>query len=253
MDSIYFSFDGIKNEDMGVYPIRTESGMVTEFFMAERSIQMEQIAGNPIPYVYGITESPFTLKMTLGKLGNDIWTIEERRKIARWLGVKKFAEFYSTDDVNKIYFLTYTGGIDITTNGASQGYITVEFQSVSPYMYSPIIKKAYRLTTNTSVLEIYNEGDTTLYPDELYIKKVGNGDLSIVNTMDGGREFKFANLVDSEELTINNKLRDIQTNRPTPRYDSFNRNYLRLVTGLNVLEITGKCDIALRYRYERLT
>lgn len=256
MDSTHFSFNGIKSEDMGISLVKLESNLTEEMFMAEREINMETIAGNPIPYVYDISETPFKISLTLAKLGdNNLWTLEERSRIARWLGVKKFAEFYSGDNPSKIYFLTYSGGINLRTNGSLQGYLTVEFQSVSPYMYTPIIRKIWNLDSITAatVVEIDNEGDTLLYPDRMRIYKVGAGSLSIQNLMDGGREFKFTGLSDKEELLVQNKLRSITTSKPdTLRYDNFNNNYLRLVTGLNRLVVTGACAIELLYRCEKL-
>src|SRR5690606_23709662 len=97
----------------------------------------------------------------------------------------------------------------------------------------------------------HNLGDRLLYPQEMWIMKYGNGDFQIRNLSDGGRTFKFSNLLHQEELYVQNQSRHISTSlSETYRHDDFNGNYLRFVYGTNTLEITGAAEIKLVYRYE---
>jgi phage-related protein len=252
MDSVYFSYDGETSESYGVLLVKTESGLIGEPYMGGREITSERVKGNPIPYVYDIRENPFSIRITLTLDDGLYWTTEKRREIARWLAKPKFAPFYSTDDINKVYFLTLDGDSEILTNGLQQGFLNLNFLNLSPYTYSSIyqVNKDFSTITSTTSFTLENHGDVDLYPQEMWILKYGAGDVSIVNKSDGGREFKFTGLADQETIYIQNEDRHIETDlTDTLRYNNFNGNYLKLVRGVNQMEITGACKITLKYRY----
>jgi len=170
------------------------------------------------------------------------------------LDVKKFCPMFSTDDVNKIYYLKLEGSSELYTNGNQQGYITCTFRSLSPYTYSSIYQKNYDLSTITAptIITFENLGDNVLYPQEMWIKKYGAGNFQIKNLSDGGRIFLFTGLSDLEEVYVQNQERYISTSLAgTNRYDSFNGNYLKMIPyGINQLEVTGAAKIVLKYRFE---
>lgn len=252
MDSVFFTYDGVKSEDMDVWLVNMQNGLIGETFLSEREIVSETIFGNPIPYVYGIQHKPFSLKLTIALRDGKLWTTEKRREIARWLDVRRFAEFYSADDVDKRYFLMLEGGSELFTNGAKQGYVDLTFRSISPYCYSPVYDKWYDLSSisGPKTVAFDNLGDTDLYPHEMWIEKRGNGPFQIKNLSDGGRLFAFASLQDGETVYVQNDDRHIATSLAnTHRFDAFNGNYLKLVYGKNELEISGAAKIKLRYRF----
>lgn len=253
IDSLFFVYDGITSESMGVYLVNVgNSGMKEEHFLGDREIIQEQVAGNDIPYIYGVNNKPLTINLTLSPL-EGLWTTEMRSKIARWLNCGKFAEFYSGDDINKRYFLMYSGSSNLYTNSNQQGYITIQFQNISPYTFSPVNQLIWDESSNTgtSTRTFTNLGDRTLYPQDMWIRKVGAGDISIKNLSDGGRIFSFTGLSDGEEIRIQNQTRQIETSLSgTYRYDKFSGNYMRFVYGTNTLSITGKAEIDFRYRFE---
>lgn len=245
-----FYFNGEYSVDKGIYLVRLESGLVQEPFLAERELISEQIAGNPIPYVYNKKDSPLRLKLTFTTLDNE-WTLEKRREIARWFDTDDFEEFYSEDNIEKRYYLRYISGIDIHTTGSLNGYIITEFINISPYAYSPIYIQTndFSTITDTTNFQFINSGDMDLYP-ELEIYKVGSGDISIINLTDNGTEFKFTGLADGETVYIDNQNHDIITDLPyTYRYDNFNGNYLCMKRGINNLTISGKCILNFRSQF----
>lgn len=252
MESTDFSYDGIYSRDKGVLLVSLEDGLVTTPFMAEREIISDSVYGNPIPYYYGVIDQPLRVTLTLAILGGK-WTLAKRREIARWLDCRRFAEFYSADETEKRYFLTYEGGIDLATDATQQGYIQVKFRNIGPYAYSPVFEKHFDLSNNTSkkTIEFEHDGDNDLYPELLWIQKIGRGDLTIRNLSNGGRVFSFTDLLDQEELRVNNQRRSILTSLSnTYRYDQFNGNYIKLVRGLNRLEVEGAARLGFTYRHE---
>lgn len=100
------------------------------------------------------------------------------------------------------------------------------------------------------VIEINNVGIKKIRP-EVWITKIGNGDLSIINTSNGNEELKFKNLLDGETVYINGEREFIETSLAmTYRYDDFNDNYLEFVRGSNVLKVTGEAKIQFRYQWK---
>lgn len=245
-----FYFNNQSSDDLGIYLVKLDTGYIRHPFLSDKEIISEQIPGNDIPYVYDVRRKPLKVTLTLSCI-EGVWTTEKRRQIARWLDNDEYSLFYSVDDPNKWYYLQYVGGIDLNTNGNLQGYIEVEFENISPYTYSPVYNKAFDFSTITSPtqFEFINYGDNDLFL-ELEILKNGDGDISIINTSDEGREFKFVNLANQETVYVDNKKRDIISDLGVYRYDNFNGNYLRLKRGVNSLQINGSCILNLRYQFE---
>ena len=249
MNSEYFVFDGINSSELGVYLVNVESGLLTHKFLAEKEIISETIQGNDMPYVYGNTKRPLVINITLSTLDGK-WTFEKRRELARLLDVDYFAKFYRADEQSKIYYLQYIGGIDLTHNACENGYLTMQMQNISAYTYSPVyIETILHDGVTPEIYNFTNNGDANLYP-EMSITKIGDGDLSIVNLSNGGKEFKFTGLLDNEILTVDNLNHDIETDVPlTTRYDNFNNEYLELPRGVNRLEVSSPCEITFRYQF----
>lgn len=253
--STHFVYDGVRSEDMGVYLIKTSTGMIESQFSGEREILSELVVGNNTPYIFNERIQPIRLKLTLSPLEGK-WTSELKSSLMRWLNNGKFNEFYSVDDVDRRFFITYTGSPTLSVTGLNQGWLDIEFMNIDCYVRSPVTQEMFDLSNITSpaIIEVENLGDTILYPRDLYIQKIGAGDISIRNLTDGGREFKFTGLNDNETLHINNIDRYIETSVPNIyRYDSFNGNYMRLNFGVNRLEVSGKCKLDFQYRYEYLS
>lgn len=252
MDSIYFSYDGIKSSDLGIYLVKMDNGFIRDAFLGDREILMDKIVGNETPYVYGTNDSALTYTLQLSCL-EGYWTLEKRREIARWLDRKKFCEFFSADYPEKIFYFQYQGGIDLHTNGLQQGYIEVEMLNISPYSYSPVYQEVFDLSTITSpsVIELPNKGDEILKP-ELWIQKYGQGSVSIKNLSDGGREFLINNLSDTETVYFDNERRHIETDLPLYyRYDDFNGNYLELPAySISRLQVSGACKLLFKYQFK---
>lgn len=234
---------------MGVYLVNMDTGMKEDHFLGEKEVIQEQIFGNDIPYIYGEINKPLIIELTLSPL-EGLWTTELRSKIGRWLDCGKFAELYSVDDINKRYFAKLTGNSSLHTNSMRQGYVTVQFQNIAPYAFSPSYELIWDESENTgtSTRTFINAGDARLYP-EMHIEKIGNGDIELKNLNDSGRVFKFENLLDGEEVYVDNYNRQIKTSLANEyRYDSFNKNYFSAVYGHNTIEVTGKAKIKFIYR-----
>lgn len=252
--STHFVFDQIKSEDMGIHLIKPSGGLIEGSFWGEREIISESIQGNPTPYIYGQKIHPLRFTLHFSPMEKE-WTSELKNKVSRWLNNGKFNEFYSVDDIDKRYFITYTGFSSLNQTGTAHGYIAVDFLNLDGYVRSPVYTKNFDLSAivQSQVIELNNYGDTTIFPN-MHIKKIGRGDLFISNLSDQGRTFKLIDLNDQEVIHINNKHRSIETSVPDRYiYNHFNGNYLNLVYGINRLQVTGACQLNFEYRYEFLS
>lgn len=250
--SIAFTFDGISSDDMGLYNVNVSSGMLEEPFLATRQINEVKIRGRDKPYFSGVTHAPLTFTLTFAFL--DEFDSDKLRQVSRWLSAEYYKPLTFSDTPDRIYYAMLDSDSKLTHNGASNGYITVTMRCDSPYSYSPVyVSPTYDLSTNTSngtTIQFDNSGDISIFP-EIYITKVGAGDVSIVNNSNGGQTFQFTGLSDGETVYVDNENEIIQSDLvpTTYRYSNFNNNFLELVYGANNLQVYGTCKIYFRYQF----
>lgn len=252
MSSIDFYYNGRHSSEMGVCMVNLNSGLTKSNYLSNKKIISEKIAGNPTPYVYGSEYEPLEYTLTLACVEGERWTDAKRREIARWLDTNSFEEFYTDDEPDRYYYLQYQGLVELSHNDVMDGYVEVSMMNDSPFIYSPIQEKRYELTdiTAPTIIEFNNIGDDIIYP-EMWIYLMNDGDFQIKNLSNGGKDFKFTNLANSETIYVDNKHHDIESDITlTYRYDNFNNNYLELVRGINRLEVTGACSLLFRYQVQ---
>lgn len=110
--------------------------------------------------------------------------------------------------------------------------------------------KELRITSSTGLV-FENIGDLELKP-EIWIKKIGDGDVAILNR-DTGELFEFTDLKDNEQIYVDNEEEYIESDLPgIYRYNNFNNVFLNLEVGRNELEVRGACQIQFRYRFKTL-
>jgi len=252
---MYAKLNGVQLSDLNIYVVRLDSGMITVPFLPSLEIQEEYSINNDIPYYFGSKKNPLELEVTFTKL-EGIWTWNARREFANLLTPDNddYMEFYYQEDDEpvKIYYVKYIDGIDITTNGNRQGYLTVRFRCDSPYSYSQTYSLLNDLSTIAvpTIISITNSGDARCYP-ELWIEKVGNGNISIKNLTNAGTICTITSLLDEEIVYINNEDGTIESSLSnTYRYDNHNGIYIELVKGINNLEVTGTCNLTWKYKFK---
>jgi phage-related protein len=251
--SVAFSYAGKRSVDFGIYNITIQSGLYEEPFLASRDIREVETRWSMKPYFQNISLKPLVFDLSFAIL--DYWDDKKIREIARWLAQDNYQPLFFEEDIDRIFYCVPIDDINIIHNGLKQGYITLTFRCDAPWSYTrQYVTPEYDFSDNPNgvLLSFANEGDLYLYP-EMWITKVGNGDVSIINQTNGGVEFKFTGLVDGEIVYVDNENQYIATSlTDTYRYDNFNNNYLELVVGVNNLWVTGNCKLQFRYRFKRL-
>lgn len=254
IESLFFTYDGITSEEMGVIQINTGSGLFDEHYLPSVNIIEEKVPGNDVPYYIRTEREPITLPFSI--LFENELNDEEARKIGRWLNQDYYKPLIFSTHPHKIYYAKFSGNPRLFHNGCMQGYATLEMRCNAPWAYSPVyVSQLYDLSTNPSggtevILE--NNGDFDCTPI-IYIEKVDIGDISIVNTSDGGKSLEMIGLTNLEKLTIDCETEEIETDLPgVYRYDSHNDVFLSIPRGVNRLQIYGKCKIQFKYEFKFL-
>lgn len=251
MESVSFVYDGKYSSDYGLYNISLSNGMYEEVFTASRKIQEVTVRGNSKPYFQGFEYEP--LEFELSFAFEDTWDDKKIREIARWLTQDYYKPLWFSENPDRWFYCVSIEDATLVHNGLKQGYVKLKMRCDSPYSYTPVMTSPiYDFSTGTGVIDFVNDGDTILKP-EIWIQKIGNGDVSIKNMTNKGTEFKFTGLLDAETVYVNNEREYIETSLPsTYRYENFNNNYLELVYGKNRLEVTGECKINFRYQFKTM-
>lgn len=247
-----FMYNGINSELMGVAIARTENGMIEMPFGHRREIVEEKLDKKETPYFYGFSNECLMLSITLCKLDGSSWTYEDRRKIVEWFYQEEYKPFISLDNPEVIYYCTAVGEPKRYDNGFEEGYVTLNLKCNSPYAYSPMYINTYDYKiSKTNILEIDNTTNVKkYYYPEIEIEMVNGTEISIINLTNKGEEFKFTNLKKGEIIYINNDMQEIESSlKDTWRLSNFNKNWLKLVKGVNRLKINGNVKVAIRCCY----
>lgn len=251
---LFFTYDGIRSTQMGLYNVSIQSGLFSEKFVADREIIEESIMGRDEPYFYGIKRQP--LEFQLSFYFDNKWDDKTIEEVALWLSQDKYKPLIFNNHPHKIFYCLPVSDFSIIHNGIKQGYLTLTMRCKSPYIYTPEYNSPiYDFSLNTvdgMDFTFENKGHVNCKPI-IHINKIGIGDISIVNLSDEGKEFKFTGLADNETITVNNETEEIETDLTgIYRYNNFNMKFLSLPRGVNRLKAYGNCKIMFKSYFKLL-
>lgn len=248
-----FIFDGIKSSDMGIYNVRMSGGLVETPFISSRDIQEDSLPHKDINVFYGVSKKPLEFTLTFSPL-EDGFGEQKKMEIARWLIQDEYKDFQTTDYLGKIFRVIATSEVKWITNGTEMGYFEIGFRCDAPYAWSPVYMERFDLSGNTTktTIELWNKSNVNkYYYPELEFKLEGTSTgLTLKNLSDEGREFKFTGLNLKETVYVNNdRKRIISDIGGVYRLNEFNKNWLRLKQGRNIIEVAGACIIETRMQF----
>lgn len=250
-ESLTFSYDGLDSSYFGLLNVNIDGGMQEEKLLATRSVNEEQ-AMRPEPYFYGFTYEP--REITVNVAFKETWNEELMNSILNWLYQPYYKPLIFSDAPSKIYYAVVANDATLTHNTLKQGYMTITFRCNSPYAYTPMYTVDYLLENNTEgkIVELENTGNLRIRPT-IKFRKIDDGDVSIINYSDGGRETKIKGLKNNEEIVIDGDNEDITTSiLGGYRFNDFNYKFLDLVVGKNTIKIIGNGYFVFNYQGKRL-
>ena len=254
-ESLFFMYDSKNSKDMGLINCSVDKpGMSVEPLVSEIEIRESTTRYNDRPFFQGLTRKPLILNLQFAFL--DTWDDEKLKNTVRWLCQSYYKEMYFSDNPNKRYYTIANSAPELVHNSLRQGYINISFRNIDAFNYSPIfLSDKYDISLNTPtgiIFEFTNNGDFSCKPI-ISFQKIGNGDISIVNLSDGGKELKMISLLSNEDILINNEYGNIQTSIPnTYRYDNHNGVFLDFIRGINQIQCFGNMKIQFKYQFKLL-
>lgn len=246
-ESLYFSFNGINSdEEFDILNVSISTGLFNEPFLPNRTINEVNVPGNEKPYFFGVSKDPKSIQ--LGFYPQRHWTEEHLSAISRWLDVDEYAPLIFSGMPDKVMNAMPVDSSEAIHNGCGKGYITLTMRLDSPYTYSHEKEDYYDFSqSDVNQIEFRNLGDKSIQPD-IYIEKVGDGDITIDNIYEKSEPLSITRLKDGDKISIDPILKLIEISPDNPLiYNNFNHTYLSLSYGISHLQITGRCRLSLQY------
>lgn len=252
-ESQYISYNGKKSSDLGVYFCDPEDSLLKEPFLSGRTINEERIPGRVKSYYYGVNYDNYEFPL---KFYCSEWTQAKIDEVAKWLGEPTYpSELYSSGNQDRCFFCLYSDKTPYETTHNGWSFVNFVMKANSPYKYSRERNNYYNFLTNTGTQTIVfnNLGNVNLKPQlQVTLASDSDGSFSIKNTRNNGLITSFTGLTASEEITIDCENEDVVSSiagtYPINNMSS-SSDFMEFVPGKNTIEITGKLELLITYRY----
>lgn len=250
-DSMYFIYNNIKSEDMNLWNVNINSGLLEEQLLGNRIILETTIRGKNSPYFKEIQWEPLTIPVTFSF--KDSFSNDDLAKLMYIFTPEYYKPLQFSNDLNKIYYAIPIDANTLTHNAVQNGFLTLNFRCKYPWAMSSIYERIYDCTSAEETnIKFTNNGYMKLLP-QLYIEVADDniaGNVSIFNLSNANKEFAFTNLNPGETVFIDNDTGLITTDQINAfRYDNHNNVFLELYRGVSNLKVVGKCIIKFKYQF----
>lgn len=251
--NVGFTFDGINAEDLGYYIVSLDSKN-SSVLGTNRTIK-EEDTNNFAKSFQGVKYNDFTFEITITKANKNKAlpiTEEDIFFLNNWLmKPEDYRIFISHQNRDILYYALFTEMSDVRF-AQRTGYVTLKMRLSSGCSYSTVAHHAHRVAPNHTI-EIYNKSNVEdyVYPDVNFITRFeSNNGIRIINqTL--GETMEFWNLPPNHEfMCYNEGLKQVVcvTNGELNMQPLFNKKWLRLAYGRNVIRIEGTCDIDIFFQ-----
>ena len=252
-EKVIFNYDGVWSDSFGLISVSLDNGMFDDILIASRELIETNIHGSDEPLHQGFQNNPLEFEMTIAF--TEKFTDDKVNDVVRWLFADYYKPLYFLDREDRVFYCMPVGDSRIIHNGLNEGYFTITMRCNSPFVYSPIvISEEYDLSDGLNkTVELFNDGYGDLYP-EISIEKIGNGSVSFQNLSNNGVVWEIRNLRDIENVYINCKKEiiksDMEDNFGVYHYQDTSGSIPKLISGKNVIVISGRCKVQFRYQYK---
>lgn len=246
-----FTFDGISGEDLGYYIVSLDSKN-SSILGTNRTI-LEEDSNNFAKSYQGVKYNELTFEINIIKANNHKplpITEEDIFFLNNWLmKPEEYKIFISHQNRDVLYYALFTEMSDVRY-AQRTGYITLKMRLSSGCSYSTVAHHRARVS-HTWEFIIYNKSNVEqyVYPDIWFYKDTA-GDLTIHNeTL--GETMSFANIPRFTTVSCYNEgLKQIvcDNNPKLNLRPNFNKQWLRLAYGKNVIRVTGECEIDIFFQ-----
>jgi hypothetical protein len=254
-----FIIDNIKSRDIDVkdFVLIRNDAQIERQIMGNKEIKSESIPYNDLPTFFRTNKSVIEFDILISFIDAD-FTSDRLQYLGYIFGKDKYVPFQSIDYLDVQYYVM-AKSISLVTFGDYKGWVHIHLETNAPYSWSIPQINNYDLShiDAPKIVQIYNKSNVTnaygenYYYPEVYIDLKGSSTgLIIKNISDSGRETVLTGLNLNESIIINRyNLRQVESSSGIPRLSNFNKNFLRLIYGKNLLQINNKCQIQIKSQF----
>lgn len=208
----------------------------------------EKDSKNDRIHYFGEDKKPLQFELSVFQKDGRYLTEDERMNIMQWLYKNKFCELAFEENLDIVYSCKPISKIKEIDRGGLLGF-TIEFLCEYPYATTRAVNMYYNCSTNKE-FSIYNKAniDDYFYNAEIEII-TKTPDICIRNLSDNSRELTFSGLEEGEKIYIHNRKKEIISSTYRNRFSNFNRNFLRLVYGMNHFEAKGDFTLEINAKF----
>lgn len=251
IDYSSFIFDGFHSDMFGVSMVSTDSNNTERIFGLNSSIETQDGIGDvKIPIRRKNNTYSFAVEIMKLNQWNQVLPMSEKEydDIIRWLMKKEVGRLEIGGLLHYGYFKSGTE----FHNPNRQGIIKLEFESVCPYAYTPIMTSNIRVLGNKT-FELRNKSNLNekVYLD-IYIEKLNSiGSVEIIN-LRNGNTFKINDLELGEKVKITGENCLEIESLTNPKRNLFKSaeysNFPFIDYGTNKFKIIGDCNMVIKYQ-----
>lgn len=242
-NAVKFLFDGVLSTDYDMYIVNlNDSGVKDNMASDQMEIIQDMIYRKNKPYLYGTTQTgqlEFELTFASSKPVDRI----QSAKIQKWLfGKKKYSKLQILQcDLDTVYFNCFLLKPTITSVGNLPYAFTCTVSCDAPWSWEFPKKKTFASNLFESNIVFYNDSDDSdyLYPHNVFTLDNLTTSLKVINLSDNNRTSEITNISPNETITLDNYRQIITSSTGLNRLGNFNKNWFRLVQGVNKLKIIG--------------
>lgn len=261
LGSYHFIYNDKNSADFGVIvcEIGSSSSVNTIDLGVKRTIIEDIVPSRRESFFYGVQrKNRLSLEFTIAKCNsNKIFTVEETRRLARWLmGTKNYQWFQLCDfdlsnpNYKNIYYrLIFTDMRPVSVGNTTVGF-TLYAECDSPFAWSE--EKEYvcqsLVDSETTYLLVNNADDCDYIYPSMEITCYDHTNISIVNETDNSREMLWENVpLSNQAIQIDGKNYVCKLINGLTM-ENFNFNFFRLAPGENIVTMKGAFEVKFTFR-----
>ena len=247
-----FTFNNISSDEMGVMIINNPSSNGIREIQHGVVRTIIESKNRDKSYYTRVEAQPLTISgMAIGLIDGQYFSEDKRRELAEWLFQEDYYPFVSDDNPDLVYNVIF---LDSKRNDTSnlQGWLIVDMRCDAPTPYTNPIDNTYTydLSNNTLTGTTINMMNLCncykyYYPKLDFILQGTDTGVSFQNITNNNQTLIFSGLNQGEEIIIDNdsKLITSSLGNSVSRLYNCNRNWMKLVQGLNAIKVIGKCKL----------
>ena len=253
-----FSYDNVPSEtyNLSIASI-DDSGGVVGNGSGDVTIIEQFVFGRTVPYFFGV-QYDNKLTFPVSFYSQTEITALDASLIQYWLfGNQQYKKLsIIQQDMDQVYFnCIFTEPETIRFGNKIYGFsANCVCDSPFAWQYPKTVEYLFAGMFTNDTVTFYNDNHYKgyLYPElTIYMPPKGRT-FQIVNASDNDRMFEFEDLTGGDVIHVNNDLCILTANSGDLLLPKFNKNFFRLVPGLNTLHVYGHIDkLNITYQYAR--